>query len=180
MHQMKDVMLDLETFGKAPGCAVRSIGAVFFDLRGDFGPEFYRNIDHASCLDVGLVVDPDTAAWWKRQEASAQQALLIDPQPLRNVAMEFANWFSAKGGERVWCQGANFDAPIWDAACVALNKPVPWKYYNVRDTRTAYDLYNFDPRSVSRAGTYHNALDDAKHQAVCVQTAVLRCALASL
>jgi hypothetical protein len=180
MQNMTDVMFDLETFGKAPGCALRSIGAVFFDVCGNFGPEFYRNIERQSCLDAGLKVDPETEKWWADQTKASQDALLVNPRPLREVVLEFANWFKAKGGERVWCQGATFDAPVWDAACAALGQKVPWKFWNVRDTRTAYDLYNFDPRSVNREGTYHNALDDAKHQAVCIQTAVLNCALKSL
>lgn len=180
MRKMTDVMFDLETFGKAPGCALRSIGAVFFDMHGNFGPEYYRNIDKQSCVDAGLSLDPETVAWWEKQSVAAQQALLTNPQPLREVVREFANWFKAKGGERIWCQGATFDAPVWEAAAKAVGSSVPWRFWNVRDTRTAYDLYDFDPRSVAREGSHHNALDDAKHQAVCIQTAVLRCVLKTL
>jgi len=174
---MKDVMFDLETFGKRPGCVVRSIGAVFFDMRGGLGHELYRNIEPDSCKAVGLGLDPDTVEWWSKQPQPARDALLVDQQPLKRVVLEFANWFKAKGGERIWCQGATFDAPVWEAAALAVGSQVPWKFWNVRDTRTLYDLYNFDPKSVARAGTYHNALDDAKHQARCVQAAVLHCSL---
>lgn len=180
MARMTDVMFDLETFGKAPGCALRSVGAVFFDTRGNFGAEYYRNIDKQSCLDAGLKIDPETEAWWSSQGKEAQERLLVNPRPLREVVLEFANWFLAKGGERIWCQGATFDAPVWEAASTAVGAKLPWKFWNVRDTRTLYDLYNFDPRSVKREGTHHNALDDAKHQAICVQKAILNCVLQSL
>lgn len=180
MYKMTDVMFDLETYGKAAGCAIRSVGAVFFDMHGNFGPEFYRNVELQSCLDVGLTVDPETKAWWEKQSKEAQNSLLVEQRPLKEVVSEFANWLKAKGGQRIWAQGATFDPPIWDAACTALGKQVPWKFWDVRDTRTAYDLYNFDPRSVVREGTHHNALEDAKHQAVCVQTAALQCVLRTL
>ncbi len=61
---MNHLMLDLETWGTAPGSALRSIGAVFFDLDGKTGETFYRNIDKQSCLDAGLKIDPATVSWW--------------------------------------------------------------------------------------------------------------------
>ncbi len=72
----------------------------------------------------------------------------------------------------VWSHGANFDEPLWTAAAAAVGQGVPWKFWNVRCTRTAFDLRNFDPKSIAREGTHHNALDDAKHQARCVQAAM--------
>lgn len=169
---MTHIMLDLETWGTTPGSALRSIGAVAFNLQGDVGAEFYANIDKQSCLDVGLTVSPSTEKWWSQQSQQAQDALLVDPLPLHQVAGSFHAWFRAVGGTYVWAQGANFDPGLWEAAVAAVKLTVPWKFYNVRDTRTAYDLFGFDPRTLTRAGTYHNALADAKHQMRCVQTAV--------
>lgn len=165
-------MLDLETWGTKAGAALRSIGAVAFGLAGGLGAEFYRNIDRQTCLDVGLVVDPATEKWWQGQNQAAQDALLVDCRPLDEVAREFSQWFRAQGGECVWSQGANFDGVLWEAASLAVGRSVPWRFYNTRDTRTVYDVCGFDARSLPRAGTYHNALDDAKHQARCIQAAL--------
>lgn len=165
------IMLDLETFGTKPGSVLRSIGAVAFDLSGKTGVEFYRNISEQSCLDAGLTKDQSTVDWWAQQSPESQTALLIDPQPLPTVVAEFHRWFSVNG-VYVWSHGANFDEPLWQAASRAVGQTPPWKFWNSRCTRTTYHIMNFDPRSVARQGTYHNALDDAKYQAQCVSIAL--------
>lgn len=176
-----DAMLDLETWGTAQGCAIRSIGAVAFDPTGDgVGPTFYSNIDDRSCWFAGLTVDPKTVRWWKDQPAAANEALQIDKRPLQLVVDAFHKWFAAHRLQRVWCQGANFDAPIWEAAARAVNQFVPWKFWNIRDTRTAYELAGFDPALILREGTHHNALDDCLHQVKCVQASYRALGLASV
>lgn len=164
-------MLDLETFGKKPGCIIRSIGAVFFDLNGDTGQEFYMNVDAASCEAIGLTYDPDTVEWWKKQSREAQDGLLADQRKVLNAVVGFNTWFKLHGGKTVWCQGASFDAPVWEAVCEAAKTKAPWQFWAIRDTRTVYDLFDFDPKTIKRGGTYHNALADAQYQVECVQTA---------
>jgi hypothetical protein len=173
---MLNVMLDLETFGTRPGCVLRSIGAVAFDPMGaGLGAEFYRNIGYVSCLEAGLVVDAVTKEWWSRQSREAEAALAIDPKPLADVTRDFHQWFlwEAKA-EQIWSHGANFDEPLWLAAAHSVGIDAPWKFWNVRCTRTLFEIARFDARSVAREGTHHNALDDAKHQARCVQLAMQR------
>ncbi len=168
---MKHVMLDLETFGTRPGSVLRSIGAVEFELDGAIGDTFYRNIDYISCLEAGLTVDAATKEWWKRQSMEAEACLLVDQHPLISVVVDFHCWFIANAATHIWCHGANFDEPLWSAAARAVQKVPPWKYWNTRCTRTAYDLMQFDARSVERVGVAHNALNDARHQIECLQRA---------
>jgi len=169
---MNNVMLDFETWGTRPGAALRSIGAVVFDPHGTgHGAEFYINIDDESCLDVGMHKEEGTIAWWKKQSREAQDALLVDQRPIRDVAVEFDVWWSKNKGIFVWGQGASFDPVLWEAAMHMLKMRSPWKFWDIRCTRTAYDMGGFNPFTVKRAGTYHNALHDAKHQVVCVQRA---------
>lgn len=171
---MTHVMFDLETFGTRPGSVLRSIGAVVFDPRTrEIGKTFYANIDKQSCLDVGLTVDASTEKWWSEQSAEAQASLLVDPKKLASTITDFHKWFQSVGGVEIWCQGANFDSVLWEAAAAATGARVPWKFWNVRDTRTAYYLGDFSTATLKRAGTYHNALDDAVYQAKCVQCARL-------
>lgn len=168
---MRHLMLDLETWGTRAGCGVRSIGAVMFD-RSQTGPEFYLNI--GSC-PTELTRDEATVTWWSRQSEAAQAAFLSpEPVPLDQAVVLFGDWFREKGAEFVWCHGATFDVPVWEAAANSVLRKVPWKYWNVRDTRTLYAVANFDPTEVTFAGAKHNALDDAKHQARCVQAACSR------
>ena len=172
---MRHVMLDLETWGTVPGSALRSIGAVAFELHGMVGDPFFRNIDEQSCLDVGLAVDPNTEAWWLKQPEAARAALLDDQEPLLKVMVEFHRWFTfEEGAQYVWSQGGNFDVPLWEAATRACNERLPWKYWDARCTRTAYALAELDPRSLRRNGTHHNALDDCLFQIECVQESYRR------
>lgn len=167
-------MLDLETFGLVPGVALRSIGAVEFELSGETGDTFYANISRSSCEAAGLVVDPNTEAWWKRQSQAAQDVLLVDPQPLRDIVMRFHIWFRECQAVTIWSHGAAFDTALWEAAARRVELTPPWKFVNVRDTRTVYELFDFDVRDVQRVGTYHNALDDAVYQVKCVAAALAK------
>jgi hypothetical protein len=167
------VMIDLETWGTAPGSALRSIGAVTFDPYGEPHQEksFYANIDRASCEKVGLTVDPETVAWWSRQSREAEDALVREPQALLDVAKAFGTWWRDNGATYVWSNGANFDEVLWRIAAAAVTYSVPWKYWNVRDTRTCWHLARLNPKTIPQAGVAHNALADARHQALCVTRA---------
>ena len=167
---MRHCMLDLETWGKTAGCALRSIGARQFDpYTEQIGDKFYANITKESCIEADLIVDPDTEKWWAGQSQSAQESLLKDQRPLKEVMQEYCDWFAKNRLMFTWSQGANFDQPIIEAACIAVGVRVPWKFWDSRCTRTAYGIASFDPRTIRRGGTHHNALDDADHQIRCVQ-----------
>jgi hypothetical protein len=170
--QLVDVMVDIETLGTAPGSAILSIGAVMFGSAG-MGEEFYAPISLASCTEAGLTIDPDTVAWWMKQSDAARNAAFRDDAlSLAVVLGKFRDWFLEQGAEKPWCQGANFDAPLLEAAYRACGMTPPWKYWNVRDTRTLYDLLGV---KVDRArGTHHNALDDARAQAETAVAALQR------
>ena len=168
-------MLDIETLGKKPGCIVLSIGAVFFDPHQageQKGHTFYRNITQHSCKLIGLVEDPDTVKWWSEQKPEAWARLADNQQDVWQVAADFIAWFISNGGEKIWCQGATFDAPIMEEVFNRLGLTPPWKFFNIRDTRTVYDICGFNSYSVKREGTYHNALDDSLHQVKCVTQAI--------
>lgn len=106
------------------------------------------------------------------QAKAAQDALLTDPQPLTDALLQFTGWFTTFKGQRVWSQGGNFDEPLLSACYHAVGMKAPWKFWDSRDTRTVYDLNGFNDKTLKRAGTYHNALDDAKHQIACVAAAI--------
>lgn len=164
------IMIDLETWGTLPGSALRSVGAVTFSPYGAPHEEksFYSNIDRASCEAVGLKIDPKTEAWWAAQSTEARMGLADGCQPLSDVVSDFAKWWTAVNGTYVWSNGANFDEVLWRVAAARLGQEAPWKYWNVRDTRTIWHLARLNPKSIKREGVAHNALADARHQALCV------------
>jgi 3' exoribonuclease, RNase T-like len=173
------VMLDLETWGTAPGSALRSIGAVTFSPYGlamaagaDFREgSFYANIERSSCEAVGLKVDPKTVEWWIQQSPESAAALVADQKLIFDVIEEFSAWWRRHDATYVWSNGANFDEVLWRCACQAVGRDVPWKYWNVRDTRTIWHLARLNPKTIPRIGIAHDALADAKHQALCVTKA---------
>jgi hypothetical protein len=173
-----DIMLDLETLGTKPGCIVVSVGAVGFDrYTGAILREFYRVIDLADSQRLGLTIDAETVKWWAKQGDEARAVFARDEfmvSSLGDVASDFAEWFAQCGGAAcpIWAHGAAFDLPIWEAALAAVDWPTPWAFWMTRDTRTIYDLTGFDPQCVPREGTYHNALDDARHQVRCLHQAI--------
>lgn len=174
--QMTDVMVDLETWGVTPGSAIRSIGAVLFGRMEGLGQEFYQNVDEESCRAARLTFEAPTVRWWSDPErAEAQQHLLTDKVPLRVAITRFLRWYGAVGGKEFWCHGAIFDEPILSAAaraCGYTDRQLAWKFWDVRCTRTLFDLTGFDWKKHERTGTHHHALEDAKTQATGVQAAL--------
>ena len=168
---MKHCMLDLETWGTAPGSALRSIGAVMFELDGQVGNKYYANISKQE-QEGKLEFNQDTMDWWDRQGDEARQLLEKDPQSPERVILDFHQGFLSSGGVYLWGNGANFDPILWEAFCKAFGKQVPWRFYNVRCCRTHCAAFNFNPKKVPFEGVKHYALDDALHQVKYVQMAV--------
>lgn len=178
---MSHVMLDLETMGTRPGSVILSIGAKFFSPTGpsvlDRAEPFYQNVERQSCLDCLLTEDESTAQWWaqdNKKEAWAQ--LQNDQVRIEHALRDFVSWYRRNNGQYIWSQGAVFDVVLVEEAMRRLPDPMtpPWKFWDIRDTRTVYDAAGLNPRSIRREGTYHNALDDCIHQITCVHASYAR------
>lgn len=165
---MEHVMIDLETLGRRAGCSILSIGAVAFDPKLGLGQEMYCVVNRTSCSLVGLHEDPDTLAWWEKQNESAKTVLghsteggLVLTDALAKLT-EFLAQFGHKK-VKVWGNGSDFDNAILTACYAAIGQNIPWEFWNNRCYRT---LKSLKPQiKLTRQGTYHNALDDAKSQA---------------
>lgn len=158
------VMLDLETLGTKPGSAVLSIGAVEFDPSTyELGREFYVVIDKESSLDYGLTVDPETVAWWEKQDPAARTVLTEKGVPVEEALRQFSEFMSPNSSETLWGNGSDFDNVLLKAVYDNAGVTVPWSYWNNRCYRTMKNM--FKQCKLRRTGTHHNALDDAKSQA---------------
>jgi hypothetical protein len=167
---MENVMVDLETLGQTPGCVILSIGAVGFDPSG-LGKEFYAVVSTADCKKAGLFTDPDTIEWWDKQSPAAQEVRRQaddrkQSMPLK-TALDGFNMFlqGFAPNTKIWGNGSDFDNAILASAYRAAGRQLGWKFWNNRCFRT---VKNMAPKSIepAREGTYHHALDDAKHQAL--------------
>lgn len=161
---MQHVMLDLETLGTRPGDIVLSIGAVKFDADAGLGEEFYLTIDAESCKAAGLRAQKSTLEWWAKQSPEAREAAFKGEFSLNVALTKFSMWMPPLDDAVVWGNGANFDNALLAAAYRAMKMDTPWKFWNDRCYRTISAM--FLRSRVERVGTHHNALDDAKTQAL--------------
>ena len=166
-----DVMIDLETLDITPTASVLTIGAVRFDPFGDDVKDptcdkLYIRVDLDSCEDIGCTINPETVDWWGRQSQAAQDEA-FDPQYRISVQDAMNQLYKfCWGAKRVWSHGAGFDVIILEHLFRKIGKAVPWSFWEVRDTRTLFDIgINPNRPPVLK----HHALEDAWNQAVGVQ-----------
>lgn len=163
---MPNVMLDIETLGNGSNAVILSIGAVAFDETGVKENSFYRVVDAKTCTDVGMVMDVSTVMWWMKQSDAARKAFEHEPSPLRAVLGVFSVWMNDLGTDVcVWGNGATFDNVILSNAYKACDMNRPWSYRNDRCYRTLKAMYPWI-KAQQTTGVAHNALDDARYQAL--------------
>ena len=166
-----DVMIDMETLDILPTATILTIGAVKFDPFGDDISEpcmdkFYVKVDLDSCDRLGCTISQSTLDWWSSQSQAAQDEA-FSPTGRIDIKDAMAQLYKfCWGAKRVWSHGAGFDVIICENLFRKIGKAVPWQFWEVRDTRTLFDLgINPNRPPVLK----HHALEDAWNQAVGVQ-----------
>ena len=166
-----DIMIDLETLATSPDAAILTIGAVKFDPFGDDVNDpkctkFYTRVDLDSCDKIGLVTNDDTIAWWANQSKEAQDEAFGETDRVDIMDAMHQLYKFCWGAKRVWSHGATFDIVICEHIFRKIGKAIPWSFWEVRDTRTLFDIgINPNRPPVLK----HHALEDAWNQAVGVQ-----------
>lgn len=155
-------MLDLETLGTSPGSLILAIGAVKFS-QGEITDTFYQRVDPQSCISVGLKMNVSTVMWWLTQGDEARLEITKPGQLLGEVLQDFSDWLNDPAAA-IWGNGAAFDNVLLSVAYEKTGIPRPWKYSGDRCYRTIKSLH--PEVLIQPMGTLHNALDDAKAQAV--------------
>jgi hypothetical protein len=161
----RHLMLDIETAGTAPGCAILEIAAVPFTW-GDFLPSmaeaYHVRVDILDSLAPGFTVDPGTAAWHRAQEARTGQALrpTLRGKPVWEAFSHLASHISHHAPAHVWAWGMDFERPILQHAFEKLRIPFPWHYTAGMDARTVWNLA-FTKPAPKRP---HQALQDCHAQ----------------
>lgn len=166
-----DVMIDLETLDVLPTATILTIGAVKFDPFGDELSEadmekFYVKVDVDSCDKIGCTVSQDTLEWWAKQSQEAQNEAFSPDDRIEITDAVNQLYKFCWGAKRVWSHGAGFDIIILENLFRKIGKAIPWSFWEVRDTRTLFDIgINPNRPPVLK----HHALEDAWNQAVGVQ-----------
>jgi DNA polymerase III epsilon subunit-like protein len=173
---LSDIMIDLETLSTSPNASVLTIGAVKFDPFGSdiddpTCEKLYIKVDIDSCDELQLDVSQDTLDWWAKQSKEAQEEAFSTENRV-HIREAFNQLYKfCWGAKRVWSHGAAFDTVICENIFRKLNKAVPWSFWEIRDTRTLFDL-GIDPQRPPVLK--HHALEDAWNQAVGVQNVFQR------
>ena len=171
------IHIDLETWGKKPGCAIRSIGASVWNnttgKRVPDAPLLYVNVCKKSCFDKGLVFDADTVRWWEKQGEEAQKALESHQVSLTEALDRLRRYVTevetlVGDNVEVWGNGKEFDISILEACYTAVHQRAPWPFWASADVRTAVRLgrmLGIDVKgNLPFTGVPHFALDDSTHQ----------------
>ena len=166
-------MIDLETLGTGPDCVVLTIGGVKFNPNEISTPhnEFYYRFDVDEQLAKGRTTLDSTLEWWGKQEKSVREEALGDEgrTPGLDVLKHLNKW--CVGADVIWCQGPAFDIVILEHMYRQYQHHVPWPFWKIRDSRTLFSIMPSDPRKEIEFDA-HNALEDCKVQALCVQQSI--------
>jgi hypothetical protein len=164
--------IDLETIDTRPQSTVLSLGAVKFNPFDDSEPhsEMYFKIQIDDQDRLGRTSSDDTIEWWSKQdpkimeEAFDQEGAITVEEALSKI-----NKFVV-GVDVLWGQGYGFDYTIIEDMYRSLGKPIPYNFWQVRDSRTLFSVCKEDPRKKIQ-NDLHNALADAYYQSKAIQIA---------
>jgi len=171
MHE-KWAMIDIETLGTGDMPVILSVGIVLFNPWED-----YRNVDMKdlttlylkpsieSCVAIGCDIDDDTLTWWSKQDEDIISDAFSEEgrEDIQEVMKKIYRF--CQTCDFFWAQGAIFDYNILEHVAKKLQRGVPWKYWQVRDTRTLFGLVDAELPEAA----LHNALYDAHRQVIGVQ-----------
>lgn len=165
-------MIDLETLGVEPDSVVMTLGAIKFDPFSDTEPHsplYLRGDVEEQSEQYARSIDDNTLAWWGRQPQAIQDEAFgehNDRVTVQEMLRQLNKW--CVGLDYIWCQGPTFDFVILQSLYKAAQKPAPWNYWQIRDSRTLFAMMPQDPRKAIQE-ELHNALADCYYQAKCVQ-----------
>ena len=168
----RHVMIDIECLGTGDMPVVLSIGIMKFDPWADFRDRhidqlqsMYLKPTFESCQDIGCTIDEDTLDWWAQQDPKVlDEAFSEDNRMSIRKAIRVMHRYCL-GATHFWGHGAQFDYGILEHIAAKLERGVPWRFYQVRDSRTLFDLA--DPERPD--DLKHHALYDCYSQIIGVQ-----------
>jgi hypothetical protein len=172
-HEVKSIMVDLETLGTGVNSCIISIGVVAFDAdKGVLASEGWA-IRHQ---DWHGKKDPDTIKWWMKQNEAAQDYSFGGTTTALTAANGFRDFHAAWGGDECWANDPDFDIVLlkqWWSRIVAetgwsLGK-FPIRYNEGRSFRTLTGeakRLGIDYSHIYGSATVaHHPVDDAVNQA---------------
>ena len=192
----KYCMIDLETLSTRANAVILTIGAIKFEVETDikryrtilkegFSDDdvystdyFYKRIRLDSYSDTEMFsIDEKTVQWWESQEDDVKQEALMHPDrvSLDKALQDFSDWFKSTDSNgdniKIIGNGSSFDCTILGEAFLALRIEIPWKFWNIRDLRTIFDLGKVRMNQLPDSSKHH-ALFDCFRQIIGFQIAM--------
>jgi len=164
--------LDLETLDTCPSATVLSVGGVKFDPYTANEPydKFYFKIKIDDQDRLGRTASDSTIEWWGKQDPAIMEEAFdqTDAVSVDEFLNQLNKWIV--GVDTFWGQGYGFDYTILENIYRSLERPIPWQFWQVRDSRTLFGLLREDPRKKIQK-SLHNAYADAYYQSKAIQIA---------
>lgn len=172
------VMLDFETLGNDFTTVVLSLGAVAYNKDGIVAEALFE-FDLHEQIKLGRTATASTMQWWMTK-ADSEARKVFEHNDFKLKMPEFFRHFEEfcdnalnkvqekREDLRPISNGGNFDIVILEDL-YRKHHPrgeyaIPWKFWNVWCYRTFAAMTGCKDL-IRRAGTHHNALDDARFQA---------------
>lgn len=170
---MKALMIDIETLGLNPVCAVHQIGYCAANLRTG---EYLLEPTNLYVAPInGSLMDFDTVCWWMRQSASARAAVfpedvdrMTTSGAFQSLQLAYEQLGGKEAGVTVWASPAMFDLLMLTVSFARarpdLREAKPWPYYMERDLMTLYKMLDPEKKLKPTNPVEHDAASDAKAQ----------------
>lgn len=179
---MADIMIDIESLNTTPDCVILTIGAVLFDPKGQGiidKIELRPTIEDQTEIH-NRSINESTLQWWASQSAEAQEEALGDRGRVSfKECMDQLYKFCWNRSKCAWSNGASFDVVVMEHAWRQNGQNPPWNFWDIRDTRTLYDIAGVKLKDGGHV-TSHKAVEDAERQAVVVQQGYVKLMKAGL
>lgn len=165
-------MIDLETLDTKPSCQILSLGAVKFNALTNDEPhsELYIKPDIDQQDKLGRTTSDSTIEWWSKQDPKAMEEAFSEAgrMDIDTMLDQLTKWLV--GVDVIWGHGYGFDITILEDLYRNCGRPIPWQFWQVKDSRTLFSCCKVDPRKAMQSDL-HNALADSYFQAKSVQVA---------
>lgn len=162
MKTFPDLMIDLETYGTAPGCVILEVALVAFDRNSNrqvAGVSLFPDITQQQSM--GFTIDNDTMRFWMDNPEAWKYQLNAQRESVEAVTagvLKFWEDHCHIDKTLVWAKGTHFDLPI-----LRTIVREPWSFRNIHDMRTLKLVSKSD--IVVKSKRPHEGLADAIAQA---------------
>lgn len=165
-------MIDLETLDTKPSSTILTLGAVKFNPLTFDEPtqELYIKLDIDEQDRLGRTTSESTFQWWMKQDTKIQEEAFSEDgrTGITDTLSQLSKYLI--NSDVIWAHSYGFDMTILEDLYRQVKLPVPWNFWQIRDSRTLFALLPEDPRKAMQTDL-HNALADAYYQAKAVQVA---------